>query len=146
MIEPKLRLSLNVLGTKLLSSQECEENPNNSFNTHVISFSHRNKKGKLIREEIPVKTRKQGLVRQSISISKDAYNYMIAPECPPDEKTAKRVVITKTVKKSNEKSKKITKESTVWAQLPVKQRLDWHLSRLASDLKAVSYSYEILED
>lgn len=146
MNETKLRLSLSVPGAQLLSPQECGENPKDSFNTHIIPISYHTKKGKFIRENITVKTRKHKLVKQSISISKDAYNYMIDPECPPDGRTAKKVYITKTIKQPNGKPKKVTKESTVWAQYTIKQRLEWHLSRIAADLRAVSFTYEVFED
>lgn len=147
MAETKLRLSLNVPGAQLLSEQECSKNPKESYDTTIIPVEFYSKKGKLQKENVVVKTRKQRTVKQSLNISKEAYNHMIDPEAAPTERLNKKVYIKKIVgKKPNGQVIKKTIESTVWAQYQLKQRLEWHLSRIAESLRAVGFTYEVFED
>lgn len=147
MTDTKLRLSLSVRGAQLLSPQECGKNPNN-YDTTVIPVEFTSKKGKTQRENVVVKTRRQRLVKQSINIAREAYDYMIDPQAPPTERLNKRVIVQKvTGKKPNGKPIKTTVESTVWAEnYTEEQRLRWHLDRIASDLGAINYTFEIFED
>lgn len=147
MTDTKLRLSLSVPGAQLLSEQECSKNPKNSYNTTVIPIEFRTKKGNIKKENIVIRTRKQRLVKQSINISREAYDYMIDPQCPPAE-LGKKLLITKVIGKNpNGKPIKVVKETTVWAhKYNEKQRLAYHLDKLAASLGAVKYTYEILED
>lgn len=148
MVDVKVRLSLSVPGAQLLSSQECEENPKDCYNTVVVSIEHTTKKGKKKRENIVIKTRKQRLAKQSINISREGYDYMVDPKSPPTQKLAKKVVISRVVgKRPDGKPIKVTEESTVWAaSYSAKQRLEFHLNKVAEHLGAISYTYEILED
>lgn len=125
MSEIKISLSLQVQGAGLLSSQECDKNPKESYDEHKIPVTFTKGKGKfqkVVKQILSVKTRKQRLITQNISISKEAYDYML--ETPVNTKM------------SLEK----------WKTLPIKERLKAHLDLIAHDLKAVSYTYEILDD
>lgn len=120
-----IRLSLQVPGAGMLSSQECEQNPKESYNIHKVPVVFTKGKGKFqktVKQILTVKTRKQRLITQNISICKEAYDYML--ETPANGRI------------SQEK----------WIALPEKERLKAHLDQIAQDLKAVSYTYEILDD
>lgn len=148
MTEVKVRLSMSVPGAQMLSSQECDKNPKKSYNVETIPVEFRTRKGKPQRENIEVKTRRSRLARQSLNISKEAYNYMIAADQPPTESLAKKLYIYKTVSKGkNGKPKKVKVETTVWAhQFNPTKRLDWHMARIAASLGAVDYQFEVLDD
>lgn len=146
-MEIKARLSLSVPGAQMLSSQECDKNPKDNYNVDTVTIEFVTKKKQLHKENIIVKTRKCRLVKQSINISKEAYNYMTAADQPPTERLAKKVYLTKTIgKEKNGKSKKITIESTAWAQMSPMKRLNWHMSRIAESLGAVDYQFEVIDD
>lgn len=139
---------MSVPGAQMLSSQECDENSEKNYNTETMTVEFKTKKGKPYKESITIKTRKNRLAKQSINISKEAYAYMTAADQPPTEKLAKKLLITKTVgKDKNGKPKKVTTETTVWAhQFTPMKRLNWHMSRIAESLGAVSYQFEVLDD
>lgn len=147
MTEIKVRLSMSVPGAQLLSSQECDKNPKDNYNIETVTVKFVKKKGKLHKENITVRTRKCRTAKQCLNISKEAYDYMTAADHPPMERLAKKVYITKTVGKGkNGKPKKVTTESTVWAQMSPMKRLNWHMARTAESLGAVDYQFEVLDD
>lgn len=148
MSEIKVRLSMSVPGAQMLSSQECDKNPKRNYNTETITMEFHTKKGKIHKEPIVIKTRKCRLVKQSLNISKEAYDYMTDETQPPTEKLARKLFVTTIVGKGkNGKPKKDMKETTVWAHLftPMK-RLDWHMARIAESLGAVHYEFEVFDD
>lgn len=123
MVETKLRLSLTVQGAGLLSSQECEQNPG-SYNKHKLIITHTSGKGKhkkIVRDYIAFKTRKNKTVKQCINLTEDAYNYML--NTPPSAKFFKD-----------------------WKKMSEDERLRTHLDLIAHDRRALSYSYEIIDD
>lgn len=84
------------------------------------------KKGKKLakeREILHINTRKFKPARQSISVSKEAYLYMVDGKEIP--------------------SPKVKRE---WGNYTTAQRLEWHLTKMAEALGAISFSYEILDD
>lgn len=114
-----------VPGASLLTPEFCYKNPKESYDEHKVPVTFTKGKGKFkktVKQILSVKTRKQRLITQNISISKEAYDYML--ETPVNTKM------------SLEK----------WKTLPIKERLKAHLDLIAHDLKAVSYTYEILDD
>ena len=146
-MEVKVRLSMSVPGAQMLSSQECDKNPKDNYNVETVMVEFVTKKGKLHKENITIRTRKQRLVKQSLNISKEAYNYMTAADQPPTERLAKKVYLTRTVGKGkNGKPQKVTTESTVWAQMSPMKRLHWHMARTAESLGAVDYQFEVFND
>lgn len=148
MTEVKVRLSMSVPGAQLLSEQECSKNPKKSYNVETVSVEFKTRKGKLQKENITVRTRRRRLVKQSLNISKEAYDYMTAVDQPPTERLAKKLYIYKTVGKGkNGKPKKVKVETTVWDhQFNPTKRLDWHMARIAASLGAVDYQFEVLDD
>lgn len=147
MAEIKVRLSLSVPGAQMLSSQECEENPKENYNVNVVPVEFGTKKGNLHKENMPVKTRKHRLVKQSINICKEAYDHMIAANEPPTAQLAKMLRIVKTVDKlKNGKPKKVITVLSAWEQMSPMKRLNWHMARIAEHLGAVGYEFEVFDD
>ena len=137
MVEPKVSLSLLVPGAGMLSSQECEKNPKESYNEEKVLISYTKGKGKSrkeVKKLITVHTRKQKLVTQNISICEEAYKHML--KTPTSHKLAKPT-------KYNSFGEVVER---VWDTLTLHERLKHHFNLIAHDLRAVSYSYEILGD
>lgn len=135
MVEPKISLSLLVQGASMLSSQECEKNPKESYITHKIMVSETKGKGKYkrtITKPLYVHTRKARTASQHINMSTEAYLHMLST--PVNAKLAKVV--------------KMTKSGAVraWDLLSEHERLTHHLDLIAHDLHAISYEYEVLGD
>lgn len=145
MSEPKVRLSMKVRGAQLLSSQECEKNPKVNYNKQTIVLNT-NKKGKISKEIIEVNIPKNRLVTHLLQITKEAYDRMIDETNPPIKKLAKNIFITKNIKDDKGNIKKTQVKTTVWEQMPIKIRLDWHLKKIADYFNAKSYTFEILDD
>ena len=127
MSEIKVRLSMTVPGAGMLSSQECEKNPKESYD--VTKLFVRNGRGKNSTELITVATRKNKTAKQSISITKEAYNYMVSNEF-----------------ESNSPSLLRKYPKHVWLKMTPKQRLEAHLSIIAESFNAVGFTYEVLDD
>lgn len=138
MVEPKISLSLLVPGAGMLSSQECEKNPQESYNEHKmpIKYTKRNKVSsrKEVKKLIVVKTRKQKMVSQNINICEEAYQSML--HTPTSPKLSKPTKL--------DKNGDVVER--VWDTMTVHERLKAHFDQIAHDLGAVSYSYEILGD
>ena len=86
MVEPKISLSLLVPGAGMLSSQECEKNPQESYNEHKMLIKYTKGKGKFqkeVKKLIVVKTRKQKMVSQNINICEEAYQSMLHTPTSP---------------------------------------------------------------
>lgn len=123
-MEVKVLLSLLVQGANLLTPEFCEKNPKESYDTCRIPIEvikGKGKRQKKVKEILIVKTRKQRLVKQSINICKEAFDYML--ETPAKQKLIK-----------------------VWKTLSMHDKLKAHFDLIAEDFRAVSYSYEILDD
>jgi hypothetical protein len=137
MVEPKVSLNLLVPGAGRLSSQECEKNPKESYDEHKMLLKYTKGKGKYqkeVKKLLVVKTRKQRLVSQNINICEEAYHHML--HTPTSAKLSKPT-------KYNKYSEVIER---VWDTLSVDERLRHHFDQIAFDLRAVSYSYEVLGD
>ena len=121
----------------MLSSQECEKKPKENYNEQkmLISFTKgKGKNQKKVKKLLVINTRKQKLVTQNINICEEAYYHMLTT--PTSQKLAKPLKI-------NSKGDVVKR---VWDTLSVHERLKNHFDLMAHDLRAVSYSYEILED
>lgn len=135
MIDNKLSLTFVLPGGTLVSSQECEKNPKESYITHKIMVSETKGKGKYkrtITKPLYVHTRKARTASQHINMSTEAYLHMLST--PVNDKLAKVV--------------KVTKSGAVraWDLLSEHERLTHHLDLIAHDLHAISYEYEVLGD
>lgn len=137
MIEPKISLSLLVPGAGMLSSQECDKNPQESYDVHKMFVRYTKRKGKNqkeVKKVLTVRTRKQKTISHNINICKEAYIYMT--KTPTTPKLAKPT-------KYNKQGVVIER---VWDTLTLHERLKHHFDQIAHDFNAVSYSYEILDD
>lgn len=137
MVEPKISLSLLVPGAGMLSSQECDKNPQESYDEQKMLVKYTKGKGKNqkeVKKLLTIKTRKQRMVSQNITICDEAYRHMI--ETPATPRLAKPT-------KYNKYGEVIER---VWDTLALHERLKHHFDQIAHDLRAVSYSYEILGD
>lgn len=131
MNDVKLRVSLLVPGARMLTRKECRKNPKESYNEEILKVSYKDK-GKVKKETLHVKTRKNITVRQNINICESAYRYMLTDDAPPAPKYAK------IVRKSGKKAVRL------WDTMSSKERLNAHMELLAQHFNAVDFSYEIL--
>ena len=144
MIDLKLNLSIELPGSTMLSKEECLKT------THKV-IEKKTKAGKIYKKTIEVKvedwdkmerhtmrvadknntnpeiitfyTRKCKPTKQSLNISKEAYEYMIDKDsCPSGSKPGK------------------------WATMSKKERLEAHLQRTVEHLGGMSYTYQVFED
>lgn len=140
MSEIKVRLSLEVPGAQMLSTQDCVKmSKKEAYDHSTMTFKTPVKKGKKMvmeKEICHINTRKSKPAKQNISITKEAYDYML--EEAPLAKYNKRV-------KTKSSEKKDTFVS-IWDTMNTDARLKAHFDLIAADLNAISYSYEILED
>ena len=126
MIESKIRLTLVVPGATMLSSQECEKNPKENYKEQNVVVKYTKGKGKHTTTKTKVykiHLRSHKPATQSISICKEAYDYMTSNDCPSWVHKAKE-----------------------WKKMNTNQRLENHLNRLCQHHNGVSFTYEILED
>lgn len=126
-MEVKVSLSLLVPGAGLLAPEFCDKNPKESYD--VIKLRVQNGRGKNSTELLTVATRKNKTAKQSISITKEAYNYMVSNEF-----------------ESNCPSLLRKYPKHVWLKMTPKQRLEAHLAILAESLGAISFTYEVFDD
>lgn len=144
MNEIKLNLSIELLGSTMLSKEEC-------LKTTRKVIEKKTKAGKIYKKTIEVKvedwdkmekhsmrvaningtnpeiitfhTRKCKPATQSLNMSKEAYEYMINEDsCPSWSKPSK------------------------WAAMSEKERLEAHLQRTVEYLGGISYTYQVFED
>lgn len=137
MVEPKVSLSLLVQGATMLSQQEAENKPQESYDEQKVIINHIKGKGKNqkdVKKVLVIHTRKQRLITQNINISEESYNYMLSTPTSP-----KFLKLVKTNKKGEDTKR-------VWDTMSIHDKLKHHFNLIAHDLKAVSYSYEILGD
>lgn len=121
MNESKVNLSITLRGNVMLSEQECSKNPKECYNYHKQVVS--DKKGK--KETIVFTTRKNRLIRQSINLTKEAYEYMISDEVPEWYSTG------------------VPKK---WKSLSKKEKLELHLKTICDSLNGESFTYQVFEE
>lgn len=115
---------MTVPGAGFLSSQECEKNPEESYDEHRLLITYTKGKGRhkrTVKERLVYKTPKQKTAQHAIRMCKEAYEYMLT--IAPSPKLEK-----------------------VWHSLNDDQRLRAHFDLIAHDRHAISYSYEVLDD
>lgn len=123
MSEIKVSLSLELQGSTMLSEQECSRNSRKKkdcydyFHMEVADANGKNK------EVINVAVRKSKTVKQNIKLSKEAYDYMTDKAICPNPKLKKE-----------------------WERFTVNQRLQYHCRQIAETLRAISFSFEVLDD
>ncbi len=128
MDEVKVRLSMEVPGATMLSSQDCEKmsKKKEAYDHTTIVLEQKVKKGKkciIKKETFHINTRKSKPARRVLLISKKAYSFMT---------DASEIPATRLLKS--------------WKSMTAAQRLEYHLSLIAESFNASSFSYEILDD
>lgn len=136
MSEIKVRLSLHMPGAQRLSWEEAQKHPKESYDVFPIKVESTDKRGKTHYERLVIKTRKNRIIKQSVQLSKEAYDYMTSDEVP-DHKLGKRVPFRRNGKRVM---------VPVWETYSDSQKLEWHFKKIADSLGAVGFNYEILED
>lgn len=127
MSEIKVRLSMEVPGATMLSTQDCVKmSKKEAYDHTIVVVEQKVRKGKKLvaeKKTLHINTRKSKPARQVISISKEAYSYMTDAKEIPSAKLLK-----------------------TWNNMTTVQRLEYHLNLIAEDLGATSFSYEVLDD
>jgi hypothetical protein len=128
MDDVKVNLNIVLLGSTMLSKQECLKNPKESYEHEKIRVEtvkkDPKKKNKFIKsvEWLDIKVRKCRTASQSINMTKQAYEYMISKECPYFSKPKD------------------------WARMSKIKRLEAHLEETCKALGGISYTYQVFED
>lgn len=140
MSEIKIRLNLVVPGATMLSTSDCVKMSKKEAYEHstvaIKTFVKKGKNTKVEKNILRIDTRKSTPARQNISMSKEAYEYMIQEA--PLPKYNKRVKVQLPDGKKGNKS--------LWETMTIDQKLKAHFDLIASDFNAISYSYNVLED
>lgn len=140
MSEAKIRLSLEVPGAAMLSTQDCVKMSRKEAYDHstltIKSFVKKGKNVKVEKDTLHINVRKSKPAKQNISLTKEAYDYML--EEAPLAKYNKRVKV-----KNPEGKDKVL---SLWETMSEDAKLRAHFDLIAADLGATSYSYEIFED
>lgn len=123
MSEIKVSVSITLQGDVMLTQAEAEQLEKNKVGTgyNLTRVRVNDKKGNT--DVINVKTRKFRLVTQTISMCKEAYEYMTSRDgCPSHVK------------------------QNIWARMKPEQRLEAHLDMVCKTLRGTSYTYKVFDD
>lgn len=123
MSEIKVSVSITLQGGVMLTQAEAEQLEKNKVGTgyDLTRIKVEDKKGNA--DVINVRTRKFRIATQTISMCKEAYEYMTSKDsCPPSIK------------------------QFVWAKMKPVQRLKAHLDLVCKHLKGISYTYKVFDD
>ena len=134
MIEPKINVIFLLPGNKLVREQAAENDIDFTEEVNITTENIKRKKNKKDSSSnvMSFRIRKTLPVRQSIKMSKEAYENML------HEST--NVKYNRIIAKS--KGKPIR----VWDNMSINERIKKHCQLIASDLGAISFTYNILED
>lgn len=123
MSEIKVSVSVTLQGGVMLTQAEAEQLEKTKKGTgyDLTRIRVEGKQGNA--DVINVRTRKFRTATQSLSMCKEAYEYMTSKDgCPPHIK------------------------QFVWAKMKPAQRLEAHLDLVCKHLKGVSYTYKVFDD
>ena len=123
MSEIKVSVSITLQGGVMLTQAEAEQLEKNKVGTgyDLTKIKVKGKKGNA--DIINMRTRKSRTVTQTISICKEAYEYMTSKDsCPPSIK------------------------QFVWTKMKPVQRLEAHLDLICKHLRGISYTYKVFDD
>ena len=123
MSEIKVSISITLQGGVMLTQAEAEQLEKNKVGTgyDLTKVKVRNKKGNA--EVLNVRTRKSRTATQTISMYKEAYEYMTSKDSCP-----------------------ISIKQYVWAKMKPVQRLEVHLNLVCKHLGGISYTYKVFDD
>lgn len=116
--EIKINLNVTLKGRVMLSEQVAQNKPECHDSFSMVVTGHKNKASRInvsVRKTIPAK--------QTINMTKDAYEEMIDGRAVP-----------------------YWIKPHVWYKMNTKERLEAHLSRISESLGGISYTYNILNN
>lgn len=123
MSEIKVSVSVTLQGGVMLTQAEAEQLEKTKKGTGYDLTSIRVKDEQGNADVLNVRTRKFRTATQSLSMYKEAYEYMTSKDsCPPNIK------------------------QSVWAKMKPIQRLEVHLDLVCKHLRGVSYTYKVFDD
>ena len=123
MSEIKVSVNITLQGGVMLTQAEAEQLEKNKVGTgyDLTKIKVKSKKGNA--EVLNVRTREFRTATQTISICKEAYEYMTSKDsCPPSIK------------------------QFVWTKMKPVQRLEAHLDLICKHLRGISYTYKVFDD
>ena len=123
MSEIKVSVSITLQGGVMLTQAEAEQLEKNKVGTGygLTRIKVKNKKGNA--DVLNVRTRKYRTATQTISMYKEAYEYMTSKDsCPSSIK------------------------QFVWVKMKPVQRLEAHLDLVCKSLGGISYTYKVFDD
>lgn len=123
MREIKVSVSITLQGGVMLTQAEAEQLEKNKVGTgyDLTRVKVKGKKGNS--DIINMRTRKFRTATQTISMCKEAYEYMTSKDsCPPSIK------------------------QFVWTKMKPVQRLEAHLDLICKHLRGISYTYKVFDD
>ena len=118
-----MSVSITLQGGVMLTQAEAEQLEKNKVGTgyDLTRVKVKNKKGNA--DVLNVRTRKSRTATQTISMYKEAYEYMTSKDsCPTSIK------------------------QYVWAKMKPVQRLEVHLDLICKHLRGISYTYKVFDD
>ena len=128
----KLSVTIELPGSQMVTSQECDQNPKKKldycdFNKILLNIKHYDKKTKksFYRiEPLYFYTRKCIPAHQSINMTEEAFTYMTSTMCPEWYPFG----------------------LSKWKKLTPTERLELHLDRTCKALRGTSYTYTVFGD
>ena len=118
-----MSVSITLQGGVMLTQAEAEQLEKNKVGTgyDLTKIKVKGKKGNA--DIINMRTRKSRTATQTISMCKEAYEYMTSKDsCPPSIK------------------------QFVWTKMKPVQRLEAHLDLICKHLRGISYTYKVFDD
>ena len=123
MSEIKVSVSITLQGGVMLTQAEAEQLEKNKVGTGygLTRIKVKDKKGNT--DVLSVRTRKSRTATQTISMYKEAYEYMTSKDsCPSSIK------------------------QFIWVKMKPVQRLEAHLDLVCKSLGGISYTYKVFDD
>ena len=123
MSEIKVSVSITLQGGVMLTQAEAEQLEKNKVGTGygLTRIKVKDRKGNA--DVLNVRTRKSRTATQTISMYKEAYEYMTSKDsCPSSIK------------------------QFVWVKMKPVQRLEAHLDLVCKSLRGISYTYNVFDD
>lgn len=128
MVNPKISLILTLPGGVMMSQQVAENKPEFTKEGKVVLKNYGSKKNPTV---ISFRTRKSIPAKQVWKMPQEAYQEML--EVPTDMKYSRIILIG-------------GKPTTVWKTFTEESRIKKHCEKIAYDMGAIDFSFNILED
>lgn len=127
----KLNVTIVLPGSTMMTSQECDKNPEKNYTTHTMmvqvkKLDKKTKKPYYVKEPINYQTRKCVEAKQVINMYDEAYNYMTSSVAPSWYNPGYG--------------------NRTWKGLSKRQRLEEHLYMICKSLGGTSFSYVVFDD